>query len=89
MLKKLVALFGLEQMLENAGDFLESGTLKPEQAGLAREAHHRLLRELRPEAVALVDSFDIPDYLLDSALGKYDGDVYRYTSSHKIFEKLY
>jgi hypothetical protein len=35
-----------------------------------------LLRALRPDAVALVDSFGLSDYLLNSALGKYDGDVY-------------
>ena len=77
VLKKLVALFGLTQMLASMGDFLESGFLSPQQAGAAREAHHQLLVQLRPEAVALVDAFAIPDYLLDSALGRYDGDVYR------------
>ena len=32
----------------------------------------------RPEAVPLVDAFDIHDKILNSALGRYDGDVYRY-----------
>ena len=77
VLKKLVALFGLTQFLSNTGDFLESGYISPAQAGLAREAHHQLLADLRPEAVGLVDAFAISDYLLDSALGRYDGDVYR------------
>ena len=77
VLQKLVALFGLTQLLSNAGDFLESGYITSAQAGLAREAHHQLLAELRPEAVALLDAFAIPDYLLDSALGRYDEDVYR------------
>ena len=31
---------------------------------------------IRPHAVRLVDAWSIPDYLLQSALGKYDGDVY-------------
>lgn len=31
---------------------------------------------LRPNAVALVDAFDIPDRVLNSALGRYDGKVY-------------
>ena len=30
----------------------------------------------RKEAVPLVDAFDIPDDVLNSALGRYDGDVY-------------
>jgi acyl-CoA oxidase len=35
-----------------------------------------LLAEIRPNAVALVDAFKFPDYLLNSSLGKYDGKVY-------------
>lgn len=30
----------------------------------------------RPEAVALVDAFDHSDYLLNSPLGRFDGEVY-------------
>ena len=30
----------------------------------------------RQEAVPLVDAFDIPDEILNSCLGSYDGDVY-------------
>ena len=32
----------------------------------------------RKEAVPLVDAFDIPDVILNSALGRYDGDVYKH-----------
>ena len=31
---------------------------------------------IRHEAVPLVDAFDIPDAVLNSSLGRYDGDVY-------------
>lgn len=34
------------------------------------------LKRLRPNAVGLVDGFDMPDEILDSALGAYDGNVY-------------
>ena len=34
------------------------------------------LHRLRPNAVALVDAFDIDDRILDSALGAWDGNVY-------------
>lgn len=77
VLRQLVALFGLSQILEDAGDFLEIGHLSGQQAGLARAAHCQLLQQLRPEAVGLVDAFAISDYVLDSSLGRYDGDVYR------------
>jgi acyl-CoA oxidase len=35
-----------------------------------------LMTELRPHAVKLVDAWSIPDWLLDSALGRKDGKVY-------------
>ncbi len=35
-----------------------------------RSAHRGLLLALRPNAVALVDAFAHPDYLLNSALGR-------------------
>lgn len=36
----------------------------------------KLLDVLRPDAVTLVDAFEFPDSALNSALGKYDGNVY-------------
>ena len=36
-----------------------------------------LLADLRPNAVALVDAFDFPDAVLDSVLGRWDGQVYQ------------
>ena len=42
----------------------------------ARSAISELLDALRPEAVALVDAFDIPDRVLNSTIGRYDGNVY-------------
>lgn len=41
------------------------------------QQRNQLLLELRPDAVPLVDSFGIEDYLLNSCLGRSDGDVYR------------
>jgi acyl-CoA oxidase len=36
----------------------------------------RLLNAIRPNVVALVDAFDIPDRVLNSAIGRFDGNVY-------------
>ena len=47
------------------------------QAAWARAQQYALLAALRPDAVALVDAFGIEDYLLNSAIGRADGDVYR------------
>ncbi|KAF2441755.1 acyl-CoA oxidase [Karstenula rhodostoma CBS 690.94] len=35
-----------------------------------------MMTELRPHAVKLVDAWAVPDWVLDSALGRYDGKVY-------------
>ena len=36
----------------------------------------QLLEEIRPNAVAYVDAFDVPDHILNSSIGLYDGNVY-------------
>lgn len=41
-----------------------------------QQFRRQLLRELRPNAISLVDSWAFTDYELNSALGKADGDVY-------------
>ena len=43
---------------------------------MCREQLYVLLKEVRREAVPLVDAFDIPDGVLNSVLGRYDGDIY-------------
>jgi acyl-CoA oxidase len=36
-----------------------------------------LINEIRPQAIALTDAFNFSDYVVNSPLGCYDGDVYR------------
>ncbi|KAL9088347.1 MAG: hypothetical protein Q9165_006272 [Trypethelium subeluteriae] len=43
-----------------------------------------MTQKVRPHAVKLVDGWAIPDYLLDSALGRYDGKVYE-----ELFQKAH
>ena len=40
------------------------------------EALRRALKAVRPNAVTLVDAFEFPDNVLNSAIGRYDGRVY-------------
>jgi Acyl-CoA oxidase len=47
------------------------------QAKWARQALYAIVTAVRPNAVALVDGFGFTDYLLNSALGRSDGDVYK------------
>ena len=47
------------------------------QVEWARRQYYGLLSALRPDGVGLVDGLGLTDYLLNSALGRADGDVYR------------
>ena len=74
----LFKLYSLHTLQQQALSFL---TLTPPLvtlADLARlpEVLQGLMAELRPHAVPLVDAWAIPDYLLDSALGNWEGEVY-------------
>mmetsp|Transcript_25494 Transcript_25494/g.55452 ORF Transcript_25494/g.55452 Transcript_25494/m.55452 type:complete len:695 (+) Transcript_25494:125-2209(+) len=77
VLRQLASLFALTQLEAHMADLLEGGYITGAQASALRTAQRSLLLALRPNAVALVDAFAHEDYLLNSALGRYDGDVYR------------
>jgi acyl-CoA oxidase len=62
--------------------YFERGFVSPHQSGVIREAILQLSKELRPEAVPLVDGFDLPDFLLKSPFGREDGEVF----SHFLHE---
>lgn len=76
-LRSLSHIFSLHYMLNESGAFLESGVLRGTDLVELRRVLMSLLEQVRPEAVALVDAFDIPDIILRSVLGRKDGDVYR------------
>ncbi|NWY16762.1 ACOX1 oxidase, partial [Aphelocoma coerulescens] len=69
----LYALFGISR---NTGDFLQAGILTSAQVTQVNQHVKELLAVIRPNAVALVDSFDFHDVHLGSVLGRYDGNVY-------------
>jgi len=72
VLNRLCILFACSHFLdENWGE-----TLTNDQYKLIRECIYNLLKEIRPDSVSLVDAFDIPDIVLRSAIGRYDGNVY-------------
>lgn len=76
VLKNLFRLFALNLIDAKSPEFLFSQALELQQLQTLPAAIQRLLGEIRPHAVRLVDAWAIPDYLLDSALGREDGDVY-------------
>jgi acyl-CoA oxidase len=76
VLRDLARLFGLYWIEKEMGDFLEDGYLSAAQAHWIRSNVLKLLKVIRPNAVALVDARDFSDFRLKSALGRFDGDVY-------------
>jgi acyl-CoA oxidase len=74
VLLPLCCLFAFENILEKSGEFLISGILDVFQIGLLSDGIKQLLKEIRPNVVPLVDSFDFSDYYLNSAIGSYDGN---------------
>jgi acyl-CoA oxidase len=75
-LQTLFRLFALNTLDACASEFLLSSTLTTSQLRDVQPTIQQLMVEIRPHAVRLVDAWSIPDYLLESSLGRYDGDVY-------------
>ena len=76
VLTTLSDLFALHTMQKELAEFFSSEYLSPTQSTMVKDQVLALLKEVRPNAVALVDSFKFSDYTLQSALGRYDGKVY-------------
>jgi acyl-CoA oxidase len=70
---RLYALYTLDQA---ASSFSMTAAVSPESVYGLQDIILELMAELRPHAVKLVDAWSIPDFLLDSALGRSDGKVY-------------
>ena len=76
VLEQLFRLFALHTISQEGAEFFASGYVSARQYELIKQEVMTLLAQIRPNAVALVDSFKFPDYLLNSSLGKFDGKVY-------------
>ncbi|KAI8444493.1 acyl-coenzyme a oxidase 1 [Phakopsora pachyrhizi] len=75
-LKSVCELYGAFQIEENSAYFLKYGFYTPKQIDLISEGVTRLCAEIRTCAVSLVDAFRFSDHIINSPLGRYDGNVY-------------
>lgn len=50
----------------------------PQPTLIIREGILKLCEELKPDAVPLVDAIAPPDFILNSCLGRSDGQVYKH-----------
>lgn len=79
-------LFALNTINTSARDFGISMAVSNTVLDALPERILELMDQLRPHAVTLVDAWSIPDYLLDSALGRSDGKVYEdlFNRAHRL-----
>ncbi|KAF2421088.1 acyl-CoA oxidase [Tothia fuscella] len=77
LMHKLFRLNALHTLETESSEFYASGAATVRQIQLARTtAIMKLLEEIRPHAVRLVDAWAFSDWQMDSSLGREDGNVY-------------
>jgi acyl-CoA oxidase len=82
----LFQLYALYTMDSDARTFTTTNSVTSSSLDALPDLILSLMTEkIRPHAVKLVDSWAMPDYLLDSSLGRYDGKVYEdlYDKAHR------
>ncbi|XP_041975112.1 probable peroxisomal acyl-coenzyme A oxidase 1 isoform X2 [Aricia agestis] len=76
VMTSLLELYVVYWALEKTGDLLLFAKLSEADVRALQRRYERLLTEVRPNAVGLVDAYDFRDEVLNSALGAYDGNAY-------------
>lgn len=77
-LQRLGQLYATANVIEKfSGEFVSNYVISPE---LLNEVTNKIVpqicRELRPDVIALTDSFQLSDSIINSAIGRYDGNIY-------------
>lgn len=89
----LVLLYGLQLLIKHSGFFYQGGYFSSSTDLPAVEnAILELLLKVKRNAIALVDAISYPDFVLNSALGQSDGEVYKnlevaLTQSPGVYER--
>jgi acyl-CoA oxidase len=66
----------LHCIVDELAHFLEDGLLDSNQTKSIRTHYTQACKTLRKDAVALVDAFGYPDFVLKAPIGRYNGDIY-------------
>ncbi|KAF6151296.1 hypothetical protein GIB67_020618 [Kingdonia uniflora] len=75
-LQILCNIYALFLLHKHQGEFLATGAITLKQASLASDQLRVLYVQARPNAIALVDTFNYTGHYLGSILGRYDGNVH-------------
>ncbi|CAO1426333.1 unnamed protein product [Diamesa serratosioi] len=78
ILMQLCELYAVDLCLKSLGDLLQFVEINSDDIGSLQKRLKVVLSQLRPNAIGLVDGFDIPDGILNSVLGHFDGNVYEH-----------
>ena len=70
MLEKLAQLFALHKIEENKAWYLENNYIEPVKSKAIRKMVNQLCWEIRPDAIALVDGFGIPEACLAAPIAQ-------------------
>ena len=75
ILSLLCQLYGLYNILENSGAFLQYQFFQSRHIDWIHSQVSELCKKIRYQSVPLTDAFGYSDYILNSPLGKYNGDM--------------
>lgn len=88
VMQQLFLLYCCHTMETEGAEFMASGYITAQQYGLLGTKIQEVMALIRPQAVTLVDSFALPDYLLNSALGHSSGKVYEKLFDHAVRDPI-
>lgn len=74
---ELLQLYGLNLLIKNSGLLYQCGFFRGQDLERVENEILSLLPKIKVNAVALVDSIAYPDFILGSALGQSDGEIYK------------
>ncbi|KAL7642299.1 UNVERIFIED_CONTAM: hypothetical protein RMT77_006860 [Armadillidium vulgare] len=79
-LYRLCALFALTRILKHVSSLAEGDLINGETVVMKNIEDHitRLLSEILPDSISMIDAFAPPDFCLNSVLGNADGKVYEH-----------
>ncbi|KAF9138463.1 acyl-Coenzyme A oxidase [Mortierella sp. GBA39] len=76
MLRKMGQLLSTLVLQRHLDLFLEEGYFNGSHAKMVRQLFLDQCKDLRKDAIPLIDAWAIPDFILKAPIGKYDGNIY-------------